>query len=72
MSKSKQVITPKDIAQSLDKISAWVRGVRSAVLKMDKKATITIPKRGGTPAAAPVPMIDGCPPAMSVKTKKKK
>jgi hypothetical protein len=64
MSKSKVEVTPKDIAKSLDKISAWVRGVRSAVLKMEKTSTVKLPRRfgGGAAAAAPPGMLDGCPP----------
>ena len=78
MAKSKQVeVTPKDIAKSLDKISAWVRGVRSAVLKMEKTSKVKLPRRfgGGAAAAAPeVPMLDGCPPPLAppVPGKKKK
>jgi hypothetical protein len=76
MSKSKQVeVSPKDIAKALDKISAWVRGVRSAVLKMDSKATAKIGKPGGMVAmAAPPGMLDGCPPQPRPKPpiKKKK
>ena len=77
MSKSKQQVEvkPKDIAKALDNISAWVRGVRSAVLKMDEKATAKLGKPGRTTMAAPPAMLDGCPPSDPVKPvrpKKKK
>jgi hypothetical protein len=76
MSKSKVEVRPKDIAKSLDKISAWVRGVRSAVLKMDQKATVTLGRPGGLASAAPPGMLDGCPPVprpkpVPIKKKKK-
>ena len=69
-SKKGTEVTPRDIAKALDGISAWVRSVRSTVAKMDKKATVTVPRPRPT-AAAPLPMLDGCPPPLRPKKRKK-
>jgi hypothetical protein len=67
-----QDITPADIAKALDHISAWVRSVRSAVLKMDPKASIKAKMPGGTAAAAPGFILDGCAPPPPAKKRSKK
>ena len=54
-------ITPRDFVRALDGISDWILGVRSAVLKLDPKATVTVGRPGQSAAAAP--MLDGCAPA---------
>lgn len=67
-------ISTRDFARALDGISDWIRGVRSAILKIDPKTTVIVgkPKSAtGTPmldGCAPAPMLDGCAPAGPLPT----
>jgi hypothetical protein len=54
-------ITTRDFARALEGISDWIRGVRSAILKLDPKTTVIVAKPGKAASAAP--MLDGCAPA---------
>lgn len=54
-------LSPKDIAKALDGIIAWIRSVRTTVLKLSPESTAKFPVKVPQAMAAP-PQVDGCPP----------